>query len=194
MKKYLAVILALVLSVTCFAACSKEQIQEEETKISEEESVISSEVNTEIEKFDGKIEILWDDIKEEYEKLETEAETEVENVAEVTKEDAQKLVTTIENDYDVIKDGISNDEKEVAKEFYKAAHKLDVIADKAEGDVKEEIEKLAETSKELVKHLHGEAERDYNVVKQEFETALQKVKTFGEDEWTSFVDKFNKNK
>lgn len=73
---------------------------------------------------------MWNEIQPAFEKIEAEAKSEVSQVETVTTEEVEKLVRTIEENYEVVKNGGTEDAQEAAQKMYRAAQKLEALGEK----------------------------------------------------------------
>lgn len=177
MKKFLTLSLTFLIVAILAVGCTNKDTDEDN-------------INNDIETFEGNIYKSWNDVKADYDKIDAEVKEEVESQDEVTKAEVQDLVNTIETKYDKIKDGITEDNEDDAKELYRAAQKILEIA-KVDGQkVDHEIVTLSENAKALVKHYYGEADDDFSTVKENFTSGIEKIKNYTEDEWQKFLDLF----
>lgn len=172
MKKILALSLAIVMVAVVFVGCSKDEAKKE------------------IEKFEGKVEIAWVDAKDEFIKLEQNAEDSIKDMIKMDRDDLKEATAVIDEAYGKIKDGVTKDTEKYAKAMYEAGHKLEAMGAKYEDVAEHEIVKLGADAKAYVKHLYGEAEVDYSKVKTDVEKGLENVKGYSKEEWNKVEDLF----
>ena len=98
------------------------------------------------------------------------------------------LLNTIQTKYTTIRNGITADNESDAKELYKASIKLQEIANKDGVRVNHEVTRLAENGEAMVKQFYGEAEDDFDDLKEDFENGLESIKNYTEDKWQEFMD------
>lgn len=146
----------------------------------------------EVKKFDGEIKIDWQDVEYEFTTIEKNANKDVKNVDEFSADELKVLVNDIDRKYDQIKNGVTKENHEVAKDIYRDAHKIEAFAMNADESLDNDVTKLAASAKSLVKHYYGEADEDYDKVKKEFEKELDKVKKFDSAAWNKIEDEFKK--
>lgn len=176
MKKFLTI--AIVLSILFISSgCMNKKV--DDTDIND---------NDEVEMFDGEINIFWNDVKNDYEKIEVESEREAENMDNVDYKYIKNLENNIETNYAEIKDGIDNNNEESAKEIYKSASLIEQLNKKDNVNINDELLTLSNNSKKLVKHYYGEADEDFTTVKNNFEKGIENIKNYTEDKWQEFVD------
>lgn len=145
-----------------------------------------------IEKFGGKIELAWEDVKSEFKDLEKEAKKETEEVEEMSKEDFENLIDEVEDLYEEVNEKVTSENHEIAKEAYKKAHKLELLIKDKESKASKEVAELAKNTKIYLKHLYGEAEEDFSKVKRNVIKGFEKVEDFSEEEWKNITDSFKK--
>ena len=181
MKKFLTLSLTFLIVAILAVGCTNKDTNDDN---------IEDDINNDVETFEGNIYRSWNEVKADYDSIDAEVKEEVESQDKVTKAEVQDLVNTIETKYDKIKDGITEDSEDDAKELYRAAQKILEIA-KVDGQkVDHEIVTLSENAKALVKHYYGEADDDFSTVKENFTSGIDKIKNYTEDEWQKFLDLF----
>ncbi len=132
----------------------------------------------------------WEEVKEEYAVIEKEAEEELAEVEEVSQEKVEELVKTVEEKYAEVKDGITKENEEVAKELYKAAHQLELLAERSEEAHETDAVKLGSDVKDFVQKHYGDAEQEIEKLKEDIEGGVKTIKDFTEKEWNDFLNLF----
>ena len=143
-----------------------------------------------VEMFTGSIGKKWNETKTDYLALENEAKTEVDNMKDVSKDEVNKLIETVKTDYEKLKNGITDENSDAAKEMYKSAHKLELLGERNETAKDSEIVRIGTHAKEYIRHLHGEGNRNFGDVTGDIETGLNKIGDFTEDVWNDFLNLF----
>ena len=180
MKKFLTITFSILLITIILTGCDKKV---DDTDIDED-----NEIEDSARKFTGEINTSWDEVEDDYDNIELEAKREVSNMNNVTTNDIKELTNTIQTKYASVKNGITDDNENDAKELYKVSIKLQEIAKKDGTRVDHEITTLAENAEALVKHYYGKADKDFDNVKEDFESGLENIKDYAEDKWQEFVD------
>lgn len=193
MKKIFTLCVCMLLAGSMMAACGTKNSDKNQTNMNSEvigtsDSNMSSTGG--IEMFSGNIGTKWNEAKTDYETLETEAKTELDKQKNISKEDVNQLIKTVEDDYAKLKNGIDDSNKDTAKEMYKAAHKLELLGERNATAKDNEIVKIGAHAKEYIRHLHGEGERNFSDVTNDIETGFNNVKNFTEDAWNDFLNMF----
>ena len=180
MKKFLTITFSILLITILLTGCNKKV---DDTDIDEDNKIENS-----VRGFTGEINTSWDEVEEDYDNIELEAKREVADMNNITTNDIRELTNIIQTKYATVKNGITADNENDAKELYKASIKLQEIAKKDGTRVNHEITTLAENAEALVKHYYGKADKDFNSVKDDFESGLENIKDYAEDKWQEFVD------
>ena len=187
MKKIIAATFCVLLTLSCFAGCKDKS--NDNNNNSSSEPYMSSDSST-YKGFTGTVNKKWDDVKDDYKKLEDEAETEVDSTTTYTKDEVQKLVTSIENGTEELKNGVTDDNEETARRVYKDAHKLERLAKKGNSEASKEFDTLGKNAKALVKQYYGVADADFETVTDAVADGIKRVGKFTDDVWNSFLDMF----
>ena len=181
MKKFFIITISFLTITLVLSGCGNNKVND--TDIDDERQM-----NNSVEGFNGEINSSWAEVEDEYNALEIEAKREVDEMDDITKNDIKELTDTIRTKYEVVKNGINENNKEDAKELYKASIKLQEIAKKDGTRVNHEITTLAENGEALIKHYYGEADRNYSDVLDEFKDVLDNIKDYTDEKWNEFLD------
>ncbi len=121
--------------------------------------------------FGGAINYAWSDVTDEFGKVENDTSF---NPDSVSNDDIRGLVSTISNNYDKVKNGVDDNNKDAAKKMYEAGHRLEAIGKGKTAD--ENLSKLGSDTKAMVKHYYGEGDEDFDKVSKRFEGELETAK------------------
>lgn len=119
--------------------------------------------------FGGAIKYAWSDVADEFNKIDNDASPD-----SATKDDIRGLVATISDNYDKVKNGVDDNNKDAAKKMYEAGHRLEAIGKGKTAD--ENLSKLGSDAKAMVKHYYGEGNEDFDKVSERFESELETAK------------------
>lgn len=177
MKKYLKTLFLVSLCCITLTGCNQSE----------------NDTNNTSGKFEGDIAIMWDDVKDDFDKINDDVKNNSDSLDSLTKDDITNLTTTIQNGYEKIKNGINEDNQEEAKKVYEAAAKLEYLAEKGKGkltDEEKEVLELGEKTKALMMHYYGNGEGNYNDAVDDIEEAFDRVKNFTDEKWEELKSKF----
>ena len=176
MKKFLTVALSIFLLTITLTGCGNKV---DDTDINDDNTV---------KRFRGNINTSWDEVEDDYNAIELEAREEVRNNKNITTDDIRNLTNTIQTKYQIIRNGITDDNEDDAKELYRSSIKLQEIAKKDDKRVQHEVTTLAENAEAMVKQFYGEAEDDFDDLKEDFENGIDNIKNYTIDKWQEFMD------
>ena len=143
----------------------------------------------EISVFEGKIPEKWTDVKGTYEQIENSAKDDSNVPSEITKDTLKEQTDKLSADYEKIKDGITDSNKSAAEDAYEAASKLEYWGEEKYPYAKDsEIVRLSKNMKKFIKHLYGEAEDDFNVLKSDLEISIDSVNNYSDEDWAESVE------
>lgn len=180
MKKFLTITFSLLVSFVMLTGCNNKV---DDTDIDDDDEIEES-----TQGFDGDINTSWDEVSDDYNAIELEAREEVRNNNNITVDDVKTLANTIQTKYTTVRNGITPDNEDDAKELYRASIKLQEIAKKDGTRVEHEVTHLALNGEAMVKQFYGEAEDDFDDLKEDFENGLESIKDYTEDKWQDFMD------
>ena len=180
MKKILTITFSLLFSIVLLTGCNNKV---DDTNIDKDKEIEES-----TQGFDGDIDKSWDEVSDDYNAIELEAREEVRNNDNIKADDVRSLANTIQTKYITVRNGITSDNEEDAKELYRASIKLQEIAKKDGVRVNHEVTQLAENGEAMVKQLYGKAEENFDDLKEDFENGLESIKDYTLDKWQDFMD------
>ena len=180
MKKFLTISFSLLVVFVILTGCNNKV---DDTDIDDDDEIEES-----TQGFDGDIDTSWDEVSDDYNAIELEAREEVRNNDNITADDVRTLANTIQTKYTTVRNGITSDNEDDAKELYRASIKLQEIAKKDGTRVEHEVTHLALNGEAMVKQFYGEAEDDFDDLKEDFENGLESIKDYTEDKWQEFMD------
>lgn len=177
MKKYLKTLFLISLCCVTLTGCNRSENDTKQTS----------------GKFDGDVTYMWDDVKDDFDKIDDDVENNTDYLNSLTKDDIANLTTTIREGYEKIKNGVTEDNQEEAKKVYEAAAKLEYLekrGDEKLTDEEEEVLELGEKTKALMMHYYGKGEGNYNDAVDDIEEAFDRVKNFTDEQWDKLESKF----
>lgn len=180
MKKFLTITFSMLFTIILLTGCGNKV---DDTDIDNEDEIEES-----IQGFDGDIDTSWDEVSDDYNAIELEAREEIRNNDNITADDVRTLINTIDTKYTTIRNGITSDNENDAKELYRASIKLQEIAKKDGTRVEHEVTTLALNGEAMVKQFYGEAEDNFDDLKEDFENGLESIKGYTQDKWQEFMD------
>ena len=180
MKKFLTITFSLLVAFVILTGCNN--------KVDDTDIDNDDEIEESTQGFDGDVDTSWDEVSDDYNAIELEAREEIRNNDNITADDVRALANTIQTKYTTVRNGITSDNEDDAKELYRASIKLQEIAKKDGTRVEHELTTLALNGEAMVKQFYGEAEDDFDDLKEDFENGLESIKGYTEDKWQEFMD------
>lgn len=180
MKKFLNITFSLLFIIILLTGCGNKV---DDTDIDNEDEIEES-----IQGFDGDIDTSWDEVSDDYNSIELEAREEIRNNSNITADDVRELANTIQTKYTTVKNGITSDNENDAKELYRASIKLQEIAKKDGVRINHEVTTLAENGEAMVKQFYGKTNDNFDDLKEDFERGIENIKNYTEDKWQEFMD------
>ena len=144
--------------------------------------------------FKGDIEIAWDDVKDDFNDIDQNIKKDPTYVSNIKGEDIQELTKTIQEGYDKIKGGVTQDNQEEAKKVYEAASRLQYIEENTDKKLNDKQKKGLEIGKRmqiLMMHYYGNGDGDYDGAVDDVEQGLENIKGYTEDKWNDFKKQFD---
>lgn len=130
-----------------------------------------------------KVKVKWEDVAQEFEEIETEAKESIEEYGGVVEKSLEDLKHTIVDNYELIKDGITEDTHEIAKQMYAAATQLEVYTKKIYSDEADKVYYFAKDCKLFIKEKYGKILDETEEFKNDFATEIEAAKKWTQSTW-----------
>lgn len=129
----------------------------------------------------------WDKVRDEYATIKTDAEREIDQLQVVSRDEVKRLVTTVEDGYSKLKNDF-DDNDELARTTYKAAHKLEYLGTKYNIANDNEVASLGRNVKTYIENHYSNTENDDLI--DNIENGISNIKDYTEDKWNDFINMF----
>lgn len=141
--------------------------------------------------------ILWDSISSQIEQLEEKTQDSITNFNEISEVELEQLKHTIIDNYEVIKDGVTEDTNAIAQKMYEAAVKLAEYTRLIYSDEADKVYYFAKDAQSYIKECYGKVLDEEEAFKQNFEDDVAAAKKWTQSTWNQITKElklYEKNK
>lgn len=153
------------------------------SKIQNEIQEISSWADEEWNSVSKKIKVNWEDVAAKIEEIDAEARENVESYGEVLETTLDDLKHTIVDNYDLIKDGVTEDTNEIAQKMYSAAVQLEVYTKRIYSDEADKVYYFAKDCELFIKEKYGKVLDETEEFKNDFTEEIEAAKKWTQSTW-----------
>ena len=137
----------------------------------------------------GKTEMLFQEVKDEYDTIASSIENGLENGGTMLNEDYLNAISQIASKYEDIKKGISDKNIDAAQEIYGLAHKLEYVANLFDSDIAKTIASFAASAKTMIEAAYDDVDADFETSKKDFEAKLEEVQNLAAEDFDEIQKK-----
>lgn len=131
--------------------------------------------------------ILWNNVSSQIEELETKTKESITSLSEVSETQLEELKHTIIDNYELIKDGVTEDTNKIAQDIYEAAVKLAQYTKRIYSDEADTVYYFALDAKSYVKQCYGKVLEEDEAFKQNFEDDITAAKKWTQSTWNQIT-------
>lgn len=139
-----------------------------------------------------KSKILWPDIESKINDIENNAKENINNFNEVTEYELDELKHLIIDNYELIKDGITEDTNQIAQNIYDAAVKLDIYVSEINNQEFDKIKTFAQHTLSYVKSCYGKVLDDSEKLQENFKNDVDNARKWTQSTWNQFTIELRK--
>lgn len=139
-----------------------------------------------------KSKIMWSDIESKINDIENNAKENINNFNEVTEYELDELKHLIIDNYELIKDGITEDTNQIAQNMYDAAVKLDIYVSEINNQEFDKIKTFAQHALSYVKSCYGKILDDSEKLQESFKNDVDNARKWTQSTWNQFTIELKK--
>lgn len=134
-----------------------------------------------------KAKLLWGDVEEQFDQVEEDAEESMIAFNKLAEYDLEELKHTIIDNYQLIKDGVTEDTNEIAKQMYSAALQLKEYTRKIYSDDADKVYEFAKHTISYIQEAYGKVLEDEDKLKQSFEVDVDNATKWTQSTWNEIT-------
>ena len=134
-----------------------------------------------------KARLTWDSVMEQIENVEQDAKDSLTSLSTLAETELEEYKHTIIDNYELIKDGITEDTNEIAKQMYEAAVKLEAYTRKISNDEAKKVEEFAKHAQSYIKQCYGKILDDEEKLTQDFIDDVAGAKKWTQSTWNEIT-------
>ena len=131
--------------------------------------------------------ILWDSVSSKINEIEENAKDDLTSFNKLTETELEELKHTVIDNYELIKDGVTEDTNNVAQQIYEAATKLQLYTKRIYSDEADKVYYFAKDAQSYVKECYGKVLDEEEAFKQNFEDDIAQAKKWTQSTWNEIT-------
>lgn len=134
-----------------------------------------------------KAKILWNNVETKFDEIAQEAKDNITEYGEVAENELDTLKHTIIDNYDLVKDGITEDTNQIAQDMYIAAIKLEQYTRRIYGEASDIVWNFAKDTQSFIKECYGKVLDEDEAYKDIYTSEIEDAKTWTQSIWNEIT-------
>ena len=134
-----------------------------------------------------KAKILWNNVETKFDEIAQEAKDNITEYGEVAENELDTLKHTIIDNYDLVKDGITEDTNQIAQDMYIAAIKLEQYTRRIYGEASDIVWNFAKDTQSFIKECYGKVLDENEEYKDIYTSEIEDAKTWTQSIWNEIT-------
>lgn len=134
-----------------------------------------------------KAKLVWDEVSSKIEELEEDAKDNLVSFEDVTEYELDELKHTIIDNYELIKDGVTEDTNKIAQDMFVAAVQLQAYTRKINNDAADKVYDFAKHTQSYIKRCYGKVLEDGEELSNNFEEDVASAKKWTQSTWNEIT-------
>lgn len=131
--------------------------------------------------------LTWEEVENQISDIESSAKKDLTDLLQLTEYELDDLKHTIIDNYDLIKDGISESEKDIANQMYEAAVKLEAYTKKINNEQSKKVKAFAKNTQTFIKKCYNKVLTDEETLEQDFGIDIENAKKWTQSTWNEIT-------
>ena len=131
--------------------------------------------------------VLWNSVSDQITNIETEAKNNLTNFGDIAENELEDLKHTILDNYDLIKNGVTKEVDDVAKQIYNAAYKLEQYTRRLPGEEADKVWNFAKHIEAYVKQSYGKVLEEGEIASDNIESDIEAAKKWTQSTWNEIT-------
>lgn len=134
-----------------------------------------------------KAKILWNNVETKFDEIAQEAKDNITEYGEVAENELDTLKHTIIDNYDLVKDGITEDTNQISQDMYIAAIKLEQYTRRIYGEASDIVWNFAKDTQSFIKECYGKVLDENEEYKDIYTSEIEDAKTWTQSIWNEIT-------
>ena len=165
----------------------KDEFNEIKQNILEQIDEIQTWAKGQWETVEKKARLSWDSVVEQIETVEQNAKDSLTSLSKLAEAELDQYKHTIIDNYELIKDGITEETNDIAKQMYEAAIKLEAYTKKISNEESEKVKEFAKHAQSFIKQCYGKALDEEEALVQDFADDVASAKKWTQSTWNEIT-------
>ena len=165
----------------------KDEFNEIKQNILEQIDEIQTWAKDQWETVEKKARLSWDSVVEQIETVEQNAKDSLTSLSKLAEAELDQYKHTIIDNYELIKDGITEETNDIAKQMYEAAIKLEAYTKKISNEESEKVKEFAKHAQSFIKQCYGKVLDEEEALVQDFADDVASAKKWTQSTWNEIT-------
>lgn len=162
---------------------NKDDFEKTKDDVKSEITEISSWAKDQWSSVEKKIHILWDSVANDFDTITENAKSNLTDFNILAENELDDLKHTITDNYDLIKEGVTEDTNEIAKSMYEAAEKLALYTKRIYSKEADDVYYFARHAQSYIKECYGKVLEENEILEQNFSIDIEAAKKWTQSTW-----------
>lgn len=131
--------------------------------------------------------ILWESVAKTFEDIEDKVKDNLTSFSDIAETELEDLKHTIIDNYELIKDGITENNEDIAKGIYSAAVKLEQYTKKISTEKADAVWQFAKDTQSFIKSCYGKVLEESEALKMNYDEEIAAAKKWTQSTWNEIT-------
>lgn len=131
--------------------------------------------------------ILWESVAKTFEDIEDKVKDNLTSFSDIAETELEDLKHTIIDNYELVKDGITENNEDIAKGIYSAAVKLEQYTKKISTEKADAVWQFAKDTQSFIKSCYGKVLEESEALKMNYDEEIAAAKKWTQSTWNEIT-------
>lgn len=131
--------------------------------------------------------ILWESVAKTFEDIEDKVKDNLTSFSDIAETELEDLKHTIIDNYELVKDGITENNEDIAKGIYSAAIKLEQYTRKISTEKADAVWQFAKDTQSFIKSCYGKVLEESEALKMNYDEEIATAKKWTQSTWNEIT-------
>lgn len=131
--------------------------------------------------------ILWESVAKTFEDIEDKVKDNLTSFSDIAETELEDLKHTIIDNYELVKDGITENNEDIAKGIYSAAVKLEQYTKKISTEKADAVWQFAKDTQSFIKSCYGKVLEESETLKMNYDEEIAAAKKWTQSTWNEIT-------